>query len=624
MTLWISESAGHSAICTRSMLKLILFLVQLLWNLVLVDGHTATIGKDVAAMAASVTLPNGSPCDFSSQCLTGSYCGENKCRKASCRHNFECNSGELCHFGHVDGELRSACFAFSLEKTKSNRSLRIRCFYFCLADFCSGGGRPTLNSGGFIETCNLEVPCVGSRSICNPIYGICCTKLRTCPFPRQPVLESETHRPVICQLRGGRQLECPPESECIRATGFCCAYEQNHNLQPPPFPTVELPQPDRQLPRPGEQCEVKDDPCSGNAVCECEENGDCECKCSHAMGYTLDESRRICRRMKRRLKEKCKFDLECQSAFSECSSGGCRCKSGFQRDGRGGCKPVSYRCVNSAEPMKYDGRVIACISEKNGQEIAATELLLNDAEDKNTTNIRTKRETRECPSQHYCVGIFDIPKKPHLIQGFCCPLPQPERPVCPVGNAHSTSQPPDYGCDECPWNFFCHEDGVATQKKICCPKPCLSPEDVYIKGQCYAHNEQCVGKLQNQNDRESEYVDSEIAEMNCIENVCGCPSGFLHVNGVCRHMTCTVGLRSEPSLDSAGRVIHCDRNSDCSSGHMCDPHLQLCCKGQDRCPKGYAETGKLCEDNNVCPSADQVCVRSRKQQKQRICCKLED
>jgi hypothetical protein len=159
-----------------------------------------------------ITLPIGSPCDFTSQCVDGSYCGDGHvCRKNSCKHNYECAKGEICHVGRVDGQLllRNACFPFTAEP----KSL----------DYCPGGGKPILNSGGFAETCDLDVACMG-KAICNPIYGICCSskliqrasiikclELRACPFPHQPVLETETHRPLICQLRGSRQLECPTD-----------------------------------------------------------------------------------------------------------------------------------------------------------------------------------------------------------------------------------------------------------------------------------------------------------------------------------------------------------------------------------------------------------------------------
>ncbi|ETN87032.1 hypothetical protein NECAME_01189 [Necator americanus] len=59
----------------------------------------------------------------------------------------------------------------------------------------------------------------------------------------------------------------------------------------------------------------------------------------------------------------------------------------------------------------------------------------------------------DCPEEYYCVPLFDDASKPGYYQGFCCPSPGKTRPVCPVGEPHETSFPPDYGCDDCPIEF---------------------------------------------------------------------------------------------------------------------------------------------------------------------------
>lgn len=53
-----------------------------------------------------------------------------------------------------------------------------------------------------------------------------------------------------------------------------------------------------------------------------------------------------------------------------------------------------------------------------------------------------------------------------FVQGFCCPLPTENRPICPVGVAHETSSPPDYGCHDCPTDYFCHRDKIYTDKEV--------------------------------------------------------------------------------------------------------------------------------------------------------------
>jgi hypothetical protein len=64
----------------------------------------------------SITLPLGSSCDFTSQCVAGSYCESGHCRKNSCNQNYECAKGELCQYGKVDGELQKACFPFVIDR----------------------------------------------------------------------------------------------------------------------------------------------------------------------------------------------------------------------------------------------------------------------------------------------------------------------------------------------------------------------------------------------------------------------------------------------------------------------------------------------------------------------------
>lgn len=48
------------------------------------------------------------------------------------------------------------------------------------------------------------------------------SEIRTCPHPQVPVFEAHTEKPILCQIRGSPLLECPPNSRCENATGFCC------------------------------------------------------------------------------------------------------------------------------------------------------------------------------------------------------------------------------------------------------------------------------------------------------------------------------------------------------------------------------------------------------------------
>ncbi|CAD5234147.1 unnamed protein product [Bursaphelenchus xylophilus] len=575
--------------------------------------------KDLTALSTSLHLPIGSPCDFSSQCVSDAHCSDLKCRASKCNINADCRLGEICRDGKIHGRMQKGCFGISDRDGEKT-------------DYCPGGGSPTRNSGGYIELCDENIPCMG-RAICNPAFGICCNKLRICPSPRQPIVEPITNRPVACQRRQAPPTTCPETTECEKTTGFCCELletekptTENEVTVPVVDQSVEVKRakalPRANKPTPGEECEEGQE-CAGGALCECED-GECRCECVRSMGFTLDKGSMTCKRTRRRLKEHCKFDMDCQSAFSECTSGGCRCKNGFQRDGQGGCKPTSYKCVNHAEPLKIDDNIVSCEAYKEPLSREIESMVFMDAVDES-------QKGKNCPNQYYCVPIFDIPKQADLFQGFCCPLPSPERPVCPVGHSHPSSQPPNYGCKDCPWDHYCHVDNVATKKRICCPKPCLSPEDVYIDGQCYPIAyygdtcflpEQCVGKSPPLSSSSLNRAEFESADMECTKNICKCPNGFIYVDGQCRRLQCTIGNKGEPILDSDGKILKCLRSADCSQGSLCDPSLKVCCKGVNKCPKGYVETGQRCEVDGFCDRPEEVCVRIRKG-KRKICCRPE-
>ncbi|CAJ0566986.1 unnamed protein product, partial [Mesorhabditis spiculigera] len=265
------------------------------------------------------------------------------------------------------------------------------------------------------------------------------------------------------------------------------------------------------------------------------------------------------------------------------------CHRRLQRDGDGGCKPII-----TASPAGA-----------------------------NSTQFADVQDT--CDFGHYCVAVFDDPQKPGYYQGFCCPNPTPREPVCPVGEPHSSSQMPSYGCAGCPDDHYCHRDTVSTEKEICCPKPCVSLEDLYFDGQCYpmAYNgdscfvdEQCVSQPA-QNTQDS----SETAKLRCLQSICACPPGFSYTDGECKRIECRVGLRGEPAVDRLGNLIRCARSSDCSQGSICDPTGRVCCKGMNRCPAGHVETGESCGLASPCSSIDDICHKTIKGI--RMCCRPE-
>ncbi|RCN50677.1 hypothetical protein ANCCAN_03290 [Ancylostoma caninum] len=319
------------------------------------------------------------------------------------------------------------------------------------------------------------------------------------------MLNAITRKPILCQIRFGRVMPCPSGGYCETKTGFCCLPGNTVVTTTPPGQSIsfeEISLDDnsstivRTRPWLGQPCNVRDG-CEGGAACMCDKRGKCTCDCPAELGYGKSTDGKTCQRVRRRLKEKCKTDMECSAAFSECSTGGCRCKKGFQRDGKGGCKPISYNCINNGKPLMISDEIVMCsmkaalaklvFSSMKHNTTNATELVaLNATADVIPLSADWPASGRDdCPEGHYCVPLFDDASKPGYYQGFCCPSPGETRPVCPVGEPHETSFPPDYGCLDCPVEYYCHRDAYYREKSICCAKPCISLEDIYHDGQCY-------------------------------------------------------------------------------------------------------------------------------------------
>uniref|UniRef100_A0A0N4Z912 EB domain-containing protein n=1 Tax=Parastrongyloides trichosuri TaxID=131310 RepID=A0A0N4Z912_PARTI len=594
----------------------------------------------------------GAPCKMTRDCGYGNFCSDKKCRKSSCATNQECQDGELCFFGRVDTQYKKACFPFDIESTVSINSLQL----------CPGGGTPIKSKENTYETCDYNNGCNGS-GICNPNYGICCTKIRTCPIPSKPLINSQNKKPLICQLRGLPPINCPIGAKCHNITGFCCTDDGTQipqiiiNISELPYSLV------------GESC-TKEKGCGTGASCECVRGTNCKCSCIKEMGYIVDTTGKYCKRTRRRLQERCTSDVECTSAFSTCSLNRCICKAGFEKDSNGGCSPTSYSCLNDAKPLKEGKKVKMCttystrstyftgyypndakfepkgipnVIEGNDIPMHTEPLLSNnplnltmfefdDDEELQNIVVRDDVSTEDCPDTHYCIPVFDSPKTPNLYQGFCCPKPSRNIPVCPVGLPHHSSIGPDFGCSNCPFDqYYCHSDSLYGSKEICCPKPCVSPEDVYIEGNCYPiafygdscmFDDQCMGRKKVTKISSVDSLFNMINTMDCIKNVCSCPPGWLHEDGACTKLECKVGLKGTPLVNNKGDIMSCKRSSECSQGSFCDLNLGACCKGINRCPSGYTETGDLCTNNNVCKD-NNICITT-KNRRSKICCTEEN
>ncbi|EYC08900.1 hypothetical protein Y032_0063g3422 [Ancylostoma ceylanicum] len=540
-------------------------------------------------------------------CLSGSTC--QSCTPTSslrCSLNSNCSQGQSCQISFVNGRVGRSCVHRRPPHRGTNEATE---------HYCPGGGAVVVGFDGKLATCDLLNQCRGDQ-ICNPQLGVCCTKIRTCPRPSRTMLNAITRKPILCQIRFGRVMPCPSGGYCETKTGFCCL---------PGNTVVTTTPPVRTRPWLGQACNVRDG-CEGGAACMCDTRGKCKCDCPAELGYGKSTDGKTCQRVRRRLKEKCKTDMECSAAFSECSTGGCRCKKGFQRDGKGGCKPISYNCINNGKPLMISDEIVMCSMKTALAKLVFSSMKHNTT---NATDLAALNATADwpasgrddCPEGHYCVPLFDDASKPGYYQGFCCPSPGETRPVCPVGEPHETSFPPDYGCLDCPVEYYCHRDAYYREKSICCAKPCISLEDIYHDGQCYPtafYGDSCHISAQCSPSRNSTDEFSENSPLECVKGVCACRAGFSHIDGECKRVMCTIGLRGEPSVDRNNQLIRCGRSSDCSQGQMCDPNTRVCCKGVNRCPKDYVETGETCE-NELCKRHGDLCHRP-KSGKVKICC----
>ncbi|CAB3398201.1 unnamed protein product [Caenorhabditis bovis] len=558
------------------------------------------------------------PCTHTLQCGKGYFCEQNECRRDSCISEAQCEKNEKCRSGNINGKLKFGCFKEQQDTTTVN--------------YCPGGALVLSPLQG-LTTCDLSTDCP-STHVCNPIYGVCCTKINACPSNTKTMANIITGKPIMCQFKQGKPLPCPENGQCDTATGFCCLRNE-----PVEFPIVNPTELSSERPYLGQTCKPQDG-CAGGASCVCKSRGRCMCECPTELGYTISNDGKTCQRIRRRLKEKCKTDMECSAAFSECSSGGCRCKRGFKRSGDGGCEPIEYRCANNQTPLKKKEEIVECSmknaavmkfnslkNRKNATEHEIDEILNELAKETNQTMYSDNgNQNDDCPYEYYCVPVFEDPRKLGSYKGICCPSPSTIRPACPVGEPHESSYPPNYGCSSCPMDYYCHRDAISTDKSICCPKPCLSLEDIYYNGQCHSMvfygdscqiSSQCV--YSKNPDVNEEYATH--AKMECLKGICSCPSGFSFADGECKRIICTIGLRGEPSVDRSGQLLRCDKSSDCSMGHMCDPNTRVCCKGTNRCPKGYVETGRSCHEN--CTGLNEIC-HPTKNGKSKLCCVYEN
>uniref|UniRef100_A0AC35TXA1 EB domain-containing protein n=1 Tax=Rhabditophanes sp. KR3021 TaxID=114890 RepID=A0AC35TXA1_9BILA len=549
------------------------------------------------------------------------FCHEGKCRRANCDDNLNCQTGELCFFGKVNAGFRKACFAFDLTKAQKIVEPAI----------CPGGGTAILVDGVY-ESCDFVKPCAGN-GICNPNNGVCCSKIRTCPLPTKPMLNQFSQKPIMCRLKSGEAVECGEGARCHPQTGFCCLQTKVE----PALPDIIINISETAHTLVGEACSPSTKPCGSGSSCECDRsNQNCLCQCMKEMGYLLDYSGKNCLRIRKKVNEFCSSDIECGAAFSTCQHNKCQCKNGFESDSRDGCKSSMHNCINDEDPYRERGQVKACTvfwsrsvyySSEDAKPTKfnsfkpnkSTNLSLFEMDDDSSSVFNPQNDDTGCPHDFYCVAVFEVPKSPHLYEGFCCPTPKNKDPVCPVG-------------ENCPFDqYYCHIDRMHGTKEICCPKPCISPDDVYIEGQCQPtafygercfHSHQCMGQKKLSGINNIEHLLDAIGTMECMSGVCGCPTGWIHEEGACKKLECKVGWKGDPQQDGNGNIVKCGRSKDCSQGLICDPFGKFCCRGVNKCPGSFVETGENCSPTSQCFKEGDICIVP-KNKTQKICCTRE-
>uniref|UniRef100_A0A914VWA2 EB domain-containing protein n=1 Tax=Plectus sambesii TaxID=2011161 RepID=A0A914VWA2_9BILA len=310
-----------------------------------------------------------------------------------------------------------------------------------------------------------------------------------------------------------------------------------------------------------------------------------------------------------RLGQACDAKDGCSTNNSQCSCNGSDCKCqclaelGYGVDGTGATCVRIRRALG--ENCRYDAECGAAFAECSSAGCS-------------------------CRSGFERVGAGGCRPIATFFQGFCClNPPQLPAPHCPVGNAHSSSTAPNYGCKSCPLNHFCHRDVKISTLEVCCPKSCISPDDVHVDGQCYAVayygeacnvNGQCIGRTKTNFDGSGNGLTQP---MICINAKCGCEKGFVEANGRCLKVMCTVDTGYEPAVDAFGRINRCTISKTnpkrCALDEICDPLFAICCRTQNRCPSGYVETGPTCP-TGYCPALTDSCYRIPASTLQ-ICCR---
>lgn len=76
------------------------FAVYFVFLIHFIDALTSNLINEVSATMA-ITLPLGSSCDFTSQCVSGAYCGDGRCRKSTCHQSYECAKVQISVFNII-------------------------------------------------------------------------------------------------------------------------------------------------------------------------------------------------------------------------------------------------------------------------------------------------------------------------------------------------------------------------------------------------------------------------------------------------------------------------------------------------------------------------------------------
>lgn len=293
------------------------------------------------------------------------------------------------------------------------------------------------------------------------------------------------------------------------------------------------------------------------------------------------------------LGQSCTRNSDCVLPFSTCQNNLCKCISGANQVGQK-CHTVK-NCPTGAKPG------VPCVRTMNNKVVI-----------QNHANSGAKSDNCS-DDQQFCYT------DDNSMFGHCCPV------SCPLGSLpekefsceFSDSASLSNSSKLCPEEtHYCHRmAGQTFSTSVCCRKPCLDPEPLFIKGTCYERaflngacliEEQCDGgygmKCENHfcqcKPGFQPYSDKNTTGSNPAQ-ICvrGCTGSNIAHNGECFKEK--LGIQDQCVLD-----IQCPQGALCSRGRcLCDCSKGYTTVNKQTCAKPETRTVKPVEAITTSPNA---------------------